>query len=128
MECIDQVLLDSESMPLTTFLLHPSSGDVMARQRESLDDTALGLASWITAVSYTSKILEAQLEDAIRFLGSHELPPAPKLHETLDRITRMPVLGTMAAAVDANCAARLGISTQPGNPQPGPCSAINLNH
>jgi hypothetical protein len=93
----------------------------MARERESLFDTALCLAAQITAVSYTSKILEAQLEDAVRFLGSDELPPALKLHEKLGRISR--ILGTITAAVDAHQGQR---SNPPGNQQPDP-SSIYLN-
>ena len=117
---IKQVLLDSESMPPETFLLHTRSGDVMARQRESLYDTALSLAGKMTANLFTSKILEAQLEDAIRFLGSDERPPAQKLHEKLGRINRM--LGTITVAADAHCDQRLRISTPPGNQQPGQSS------
>ncbi len=79
----------------------------------------------MTVNLFTSKILEAQLEDPIRFLGSDEHPPAQKLHEKLGRITRM--LGTITAAVDAQCDQRLRISTPPGNQQPGP-SSIYSNH
>jgi hypothetical protein len=74
---------------------------------------------------FPSKILEAQLEDALRFLGSDEHQPAQKLQEKLGRITRM--LGTITAAVDAQCDQRLRISTPPGNPQPGPSSTYS-NH
>jgi hypothetical protein len=97
----------------------------MARERESLFDTALSLAGRMTVTLFTSKILKAQLEDAIRFLGSDEHPPAQKLHEKLGRINR--ILATIStAAVDAHEGQRLRFSTPPGNQQPGP-SSVYLN-
>ncbi len=126
----EHVLLDSEvsdsiiSMPPPTFLLHPPSDDEMARERESLFDTALSLAGRMTVTLFTSKILKSQHEDAIRFLGSDEHPPAQKLHEKLGRINR--ILATITAAVDAHEGQRLRFSTPPGNRQPGP-SSVYLN-
>jgi hypothetical protein len=70
-------------MPFDSFLLHPSSGDVLARQRESLYATAMNLAAAMSVASWTSRILETQLEDAIRFLASEDTPPAQKLSEKL---------------------------------------------
>ncbi len=72
------LLLDSESKPPQTFLLHPSSDDEMARERESLFDTALSLAGRMTVTLFTSQILEDELKNAIRFLKSDEHPPAQK--------------------------------------------------
>jgi hypothetical protein len=69
------LLLDSESMPPQAFLLHPSSDDEMAWERESLFDTALSLAVRMTVTLFTSQILEDELKDAIRFLKSDEHPP-----------------------------------------------------
>jgi hypothetical protein len=89
---IEQVLLDSDSrhsMPLATFLLNPSSGDDMARQRKSLYDTAVGLAARITDVAYTSEILQAELRTAVSFFSSDEQLPAAKLHEKLGLINRL---------------------------------------
>jgi hypothetical protein len=80
--------MDSESMPPETFLLHPPSGDITARQCKLLYDTALSLTGRMTVELLTSKILEAQL-DAIHFLGSDKHPPGQKLHEKLGLITRM---------------------------------------
>ncbi len=72
---IEQVLLDSDSshsMPLATFLLNPSYRDDMARQRESLYDDALGLVARMTAVSYTSEILQLNFG-----------PPSASFHPTI---------------------------------------------
>ncbi len=77
------LLLDSESMPPQTFLLHPSPNDEMARKRESLFDTALNLAGRMTVNLLASPILEDELKDAIRFLKSDEHQLAQKLHEKL---------------------------------------------
>ncbi len=74
------LLLDSESMPPQAFLLHPSSVNEMARERESLFVTALSLAGRMTATLFTSPNLEDELKDAIRFLKSDEQPPAQKIH------------------------------------------------
>jgi hypothetical protein len=122
---------ESENMPFDSFLLHPSSGDVLARQRESLYATAINLAAAISVASWTSRSLETQLEDAIRFLASEDTLPAQKLSEKLSRITMW--LNTIqrhlevhesrrvtavTAAVDVHCAERSIISTPPGNPRP----------
>jgi hypothetical protein len=112
-------------MPPQIFLLHPSSDDEMARERESLFDTALSLAGRMTVTLFTSLILEDELKDSICFLKSDEHQPAQKLHEKLGRINR--ILVTITAAVDAHEGQRLRFSTPPGNQQPGP-SSIYLNH
>lgn len=122
---IETVLLDSDSMPPQSFLLNPSSDAEMARDRESLFDTALSLAARMTATRFTSPILEDELKDAIRFLKSDEHTPAHKLHEKLGRIKR--ILATITAAVEAHADTRLRYSTPPGNMQPGP-SSIYVNH
>ncbi len=86
------VLLDSDvsvpifSMPPPTYLLHPSSDDEMARERELLYDNALGLAGRMTVTHFTSQILKDELKDAIRFLKSDEHTPVQKLHEKLGRV------------------------------------------
>ena len=123
----ETVLLDSDSMPPQSFLLHPSSDAEMARERESLFDTALSLAGRMTATLFICPILEDQLKDAIRFLTSEEHTPAQKLHEKLGRIKR--ILATITAAVEAHADTRLRYSTPPGlgNMQPGP-SSIYVNH
>ncbi len=90
---IDTDLLDSESMPPPSFLMHPPSDAEMARERESLFDTALSLAGRMTATLFTSPILEDELKDAIRFLKSDEQQPAQKLHEKLGRAKRGPFAG-----------------------------------
>jgi hypothetical protein len=102
------------------------------RQRESLYETATTLAGRMTISCFTSKsdskILETQLEEAIRFFASEENPPAQKLYEKLSRINKL--LATITDAVDvhcAQCAERFRISTPHGNPRTGP-SSIYLNH
>ncbi len=78
------VLLDSDvsgpifSMPPPSYLLHPPSDEEMAQERELLYDNALRLAGRMTDTHFTSKILEALLEEAFRVLESDELPPGPK--------------------------------------------------
>ena len=69
-------------MPVDGSLLNAPSGEELARHRLSLYRSALALAARIADVSYTSRILEAQLEDAVRFLASDdECPTAKKLNE-----------------------------------------------
>jgi hypothetical protein len=98
-------------MPPQSYLLHPSSDDEMARERELLYDNALSLAGRMTVTHFTSQILEDELKDAIRFLKSNQYTPAQKLHEMLGRIKR--TLGTISAAVDAHEGQRLGSSNPP---------------
>jgi hypothetical protein len=90
---------DSESgnMPFDSFLLHPSSGDVVVRQRESLYATAINLAAAISVASWTSRMSRMQ-----RHLEVHESR----------RVT------AVTAAVDVHCAERSIISTPPGNQRP----------
>jgi hypothetical protein len=107
-------------MPLASFLLHPSSGDVMARQRELLYETATTLAGRMTITCFTSKILETQLEDAIRYLASAENLPAQKLCQKMSRTNKLLATITDAVVVHcAQCAEHLRISTPPGNPASG---------
>ena len=73
-------------MPVDGSLLNAPSGEELARHRLSLYRSALALAARIADVSYTSRILEAQLEDAVRFLVSDECPTAKKLNEKLSQI------------------------------------------
>ena len=73
----DQSCQDSESqnMPLASHLLNPLPRDVLAAQRESLYETATNLACAINVAGFTPpKIIESQLEDAIRFLDSDDTP------------------------------------------------------
>ncbi len=77
-------------MPLASFLLNPLPGDVLAGQRESLYETATNLAYAMTVSGLTHpRIIESQLEDAIRFLSSDETPPAQILSEKLSQITKL---------------------------------------
>ena len=85
-------------MPVDGSLLNAPSGEELARHRLSLYRSALALAARIADVSYTSKILEAQLEDAVRFLVSDECPTAKKLNEKLSQIEIL--VATTEAAVD----------------------------
>ena len=102
----EDVLLDSDisvpifPMPPPSYLLHPSSDDEMARERELLYDNALSLSLRMTLTHFTSQIAEDELKDAIRFLKSDEQQPAQKLLEKLGRIQR--ILATITAAVEAH--------------------------
>jgi hypothetical protein len=132
---------ESQNMPLASYLLNPLPGDVLAGQRESLYETATNLAYAMTVSGLTHpRIIESQLEDAIRFLAPKETPPAQILSEELSRITKL--LNTIqrhlevpesrrvtavAAAVDVHCAERSIISTPPGNPRPSDPSPSSSN-
>ncbi len=74
-------LEEDTSMPVDGSLLNAPSGEEMAR---SLCRTAIALAAaQIADVSYTSRLLENQLDNALVFLASDECPPAKQLHEKL---------------------------------------------
>ncbi len=80
--------LDSEeetSMPVDGSLLNAPSGEEMARHRQSLYCSAIALAARIADVSYTSMLLDHQLDNALIFLASDDCPPAKKLHEKLSQ-------------------------------------------
>ncbi len=69
-------------MPVDASLLNAPSGAEMARHRQSLCRTAMALAAaQIADVSYTSRLLENQLDNALVFLASDECPSAKQLHE-----------------------------------------------
>jgi hypothetical protein len=58
----------------------------------------IALAARIAEVSYTSMLLEHQLDSALVFLASDECPPAKQLHEKLSRIQQL--VAMTEAAVD----------------------------
>ncbi len=63
--------LDSEeetSMPVGGSLLNAPSGEEMARHCLSLYHSAIALAARIADISYTSRLLEHQLDNALVFL------------------------------------------------------------
>ncbi len=71
--------LDSEEdsgIPVDGSLLNAQSGEEMATHCQILCRTAIALAARKAAVSETSRLLEDQLGDALRFLASDESPPA----------------------------------------------------
>jgi hypothetical protein len=112
-------------MPVDGSLLNAPSGEELARHRLSLYRSALALAARIADVSYTSRILEAQLEDAVRFLASDdECPTAKKLNEKLSQIGIL--VATTEAAVDRHENQRRHSNTPPvpelSFSEPGPPS------
>jgi hypothetical protein len=100
-------------------LLNAPSGAELAWQRQVLYDDAIALAARIAAVSYSCRILENQLEEAVRFLGSDERPPATQLHEKLTRFGRLVTLVKAAVLVHEEAQHRHSpLNTPPQNPPP----------
>ncbi len=76
-------------MPVDGSLLNAPSGEGMTRHRQSLYRTAIALAVQIVVVSYTSRLLENQLDNLLVFLASGECPPAKQLRKKFNRIQQL---------------------------------------
>jgi hypothetical protein len=78
-------------MPVDASLLNAPSGEEMARHSPSLCRTAMALgAAQIADVSYTSRLLENQNDNALVFLASDGCPVAKQLHEKLSICSAYP--------------------------------------
>jgi hypothetical protein len=97
--------LDSEeetSMPVDGSLLNAPPGEQMVLHCQSLYRSAIALAALIAAISYTSMLLEHQLDNALVFLASDECLPAKQLHEKLSRIQQLVAMTEAAVNMHEN--------------------------
>ncbi len=117
-------------MPVDGSLLNAPSGEEMARHRQSLYRSAIALAALIADVSYTSMLLDHQLDNALVFLASDGCPPAKKLHEKLSQIQQL--VAVTEAAVDRHenqrrhSALISPLNTPPQKPQPVQITSAQL--